>query len=58
MGKKKNLAEAAAAILSGNMATLKPMSQTSEPMGSTAFKPAVSRHHRTGIYRSDSSCKR
>lgn len=42
MGKKKNLAEAAAAILSGNMATLKPMSQTSEPMGSTAFKPAVS----------------
>lgn len=42
MGKKKNLAEAAAAILSGNMATLRPMSQTSEPMGSTAFKPAVS----------------
>lgn len=41
MGKKKNLAEAAAAILSGNMATLKPMSQTSEPMGSTGFKPDV-----------------
>lgn len=41
MGKKKNLAEAAAAILSGNMATLKPMSQTSEPMGSTGYMPNI-----------------
>ena len=32
---KKNLAEAAAAILSGNMSTLAPNSKTAEPFGST-----------------------
>ena len=39
--RKKNLAEAAAAILGGNMATLAPMSKTSEPVGSTGYRPDV-----------------
>jgi hypothetical protein len=38
---KKNLAEAAAAILSGNMASLAPMSRVSEPFGSTGPNPSV-----------------
>jgi hypothetical protein len=38
---KKNLAEAAAAILSGNMASLAPMSRVSEPYGSTGYNPSV-----------------
>jgi len=38
---KKNLAEAAAAILSGNMASLAPMSRVSEPFGSTGYNPSV-----------------
>ena len=38
---KKNLAEAAAAILSGNMASLAPMSRVSEPFGSTGNVPQV-----------------
>ena len=38
---KKNLAEAAAAILAGNMATLAPKSKVSEPFGSTGTTPAV-----------------
>jgi len=38
---KKNLAEAAAAILSGNMASLKPMSQGAEAFGQAGTTPAV-----------------
>ena len=38
---KKNLAEAAAAILSGNMSTLAPNSKTAEPFGSTGTTPTV-----------------
>lgn len=38
---KKNLAEAAAAILSGNMASLKPMSQGAEAFGQVGNTPMV-----------------
>ena len=38
---KKNLAEAAAAILSGNMASLKPMSKDGEAFGQAGATPAV-----------------
>ena len=38
---KKNLAEAAAAILSGNMASLKPMSKGGEAFGQAGATPAV-----------------
>jgi hypothetical protein len=38
---KKNLAEAAAAILSGNMASLKPMSQGGEAFGQAGATPTV-----------------
>jgi len=38
---KKNLAEAAAAILSGNMASLKPMSKDAESFGQAGETPAV-----------------
>ena len=38
---KKNLAEAAAAILSGNMASLKPMSQGGEAFGQAGATPMV-----------------
>jgi len=38
---KKNLAEAAAAILSGNMASLKPMSKGAESFGQAGETPAV-----------------